>query len=152
MAICQGSAWWQSALSLTSSSAWTCHPPFFLLLTHCREISGAQGGLIAMNPGTLVFFLSFSIYCQTLFRVLSAGVLCTLWIAGWKPTSNHIEIIVGFFNRHKGWLSLHRGHPVNFLSFSIYCLALAFEHYRQVYIVHSGLQDESLQVTISKLP
>ena len=37
-------------------------------------------------------------------------------------------------------------------SFSIYCLALAFEHYRQVYIVHSGLQDESLQVTISKLP
>ena len=39
-----------------------------------------------------------------------------------------------------------------FLSFSIYCLALAFEHYRQVYIVHSGLQDESLQVTISKLP
>ena len=39
-----------------------------------------------------------------------------------------------------------------FLSFSIYCLALAFEHYRQVYILHSGLQDESLQVTISKLP
>ena len=39
-----------------------------------------------------------------------------------------------------------------FLSFSIYCLALAFEHYRQVYIVHSGMQDESLQVTISKLP
>ena len=38
------------------------------------------------------------------------------------------------------------------LSFSIYCLKLAFEHYRQVYIVHSGLQDESLQVTISKLP
>ena len=38
------------------------------------------------------------------------------------------------------------------LSFFIYCLALAFEHYRQVYIVHSGLQDESLQVTISKLP
>ena len=37
-------------------------------------------------------------------------------------------------------------HPF-FLSFSIYCLALAFEHYRQVYIVHSGLQDESLQVT-----
>ena len=37
-------------------------------------------------------------------------------------------------------------------SFSIYCLAVAFEHYRQVYIVHSWLQDESLQVTISKLP
>ena len=27
-------------------------------------------------------FLSFSIYCQTLFRVLSAGVLCTLRVAG----------------------------------------------------------------------
>ena len=36
-----------------------------------------------------------------------------------------------------------------FLSFSIYCLELAFEHYRQV---HSELQDESLQVSISKLP
>ena len=31
-------------------------------------------------------------------------------------------------------------------SFSIYCLALPFEHYRQVYIVHSGLQDESNKV------
>ena len=61
----------------------------------------------------LSFFLSFSIYCQTLFRVLSAGVLCTLRVAGWKPTSNHIEITVGFFYLHKGWLSLHRGHPVN---------------------------------------
>ena len=40
----------------------------------------------------------------------------------------------------------------SFLSFSVYCLSLAFEHYQQVYIVHSGLQDESLQVTISKLP
>ena len=34
---------------------------------------------------------------------------------------------------------------VSDLSFSIYCLALAFEHYRQVNIVHSWLQDESLQ-------
>ena len=31
------------------------------------------------------------IYCQTLFWVLSAGVLCTLWVAGWKPTSNHMR-------------------------------------------------------------
>ena len=59
------------------------------------------------------FFLSFSIYCQTLFRVLSAGVLCTLRVTGWKPTSNHIEITVGFSYLHRGWLSLHRGHPVN---------------------------------------
>ena len=58
-------------------------------------------------------FLSFSIYCQTLFRVLSAGVLCTLWVAGWKPTSNRIKITIGFFYLHKGWLSLHKGHPVN---------------------------------------
>ena len=35
-------------------------------------------------------FFSFSFYCQTLFQVLSAGVLCTLRVAGWKPTSNHI--------------------------------------------------------------
>ena len=48
--------------------------------------------------------------------------------------------------------SIIRASSPLFLSFSIYCLALAFEHYRQVYIVHSGLQDESLQVTISKLP
>ena len=27
-------------------------------------------------------------------------------------------------------------------SFSIYCLALAFEHYRQVYIVHSGSNED----------
>ena len=27
----------------------------------------------------------------------------------------------------------------------------SFEYYQQVYFVHSGLQDESLQVTISKL-
>ena len=45
--------------------------------------------------------------------VLSAGVLCTFWDAGWKPTSNHIYITVGFFNMHNGWHSLHRGHPVH---------------------------------------
>ena len=37
-------------------------------------------------------------------------------------------------------------------SFSIYCLTLACEYHRQVYFEHSGLQDESQQVTISKLP
>ena len=40
-----------------------------------------------------------------------------------------------------------------FFSFlSLYTASLSFEYYRQVYFVHSGLQDESLQVTISKLP
>ena len=59
--------------------------------------------------------LSFFLYILpgARFRALSAGVHCTLRVAGWKPTSNHIEITVGFFNLHRGWLSLHRGHPVN---------------------------------------
>ena len=35
---------------------------------------------------------------------------------------------------------------------SLYTARPSFEYYRQVYFVHSGLQDESLQVTISKLP
>ena len=52
----------------------------------------------------------------------------------------------------RGFVTLDKQVLSTFLSFSIYCLALAFEHYRQVYVVHSGLQDESLQVTISKLP
>ena len=38
-----------------------------------------------------------------------------------------------------------------FFSF-LYTARPSFEYYRQVYFVHSGLQDESLQVTISKLP
>ena len=38
---------------------------------------------------------------------------CTLYTPGCRMTCNHIEITVGFFNLHKGWLSLHRGHPVN---------------------------------------
>ena len=39
-----------------------------------------------------------------------------------------------------------------FLFLSLYTARPSFEYYRQVYFVHSGLQDESLQVTISKLP
>ena len=35
---------------------------------------------------------------------------------------------------------------------SLYTARPSFEYYRQVYFVHSGLQDKSLQVTISKLP
>ena len=43
---------------------------------------------------------------------------------------------------------------VTHLSFflSLYTARPSFEYYRQVYFVHSGLQDESLQVTISKSP
>ena len=42
----------------------------------------------------------------------------------------------------------------SFFSFflSLYTARTSFEYYRQMYFVHSGLQDESLQVTISKLP
>ena len=40
-----------------------------------------------------------------------------------------------------------------FLSFflSLYTARPSFDYYQQVYFVHSGLQDESLQATISKL-
>ena len=42
---------------------------------------------------------------------------------------------------------------LSLLSFflSLYTARPSFEYYRQMYFVHSGLQDESLQVTISKL-
>ena len=67
--------------------------------------------------GYLAYLFFLSLYTarpwRGFFRVLSAGVLCTYRVAGRKPTSNHIKITVGFFNLHKGWLSLHRGHPVN---------------------------------------
>ena len=36
--------------------------------------------------------------------------------------------------------------------FSLYTARPSFEYYRQAHFVHSGMQDESLQVTISKLP
>ena len=35
---------------------------------------------------------------------------------------------------------------------SLYTARPSFEYYRRVYFIHTGLQDESLQVTISKLP
>ena len=35
---------------------------------------------------------------------------------------------------------------------SLYTARPSCKYYLQVYFVHSGLQDESLQVTISKLP
>ena len=39
-----------------------------------------------------------------------------------------------------------------FFFLSLYTARPSFEYYRQVYFVHYGLQDESLQVSISKLP
>ena len=39
-----------------------------------------------------------------------------------------------------------------FFFLSLYTARPSFEYYRQVYFVHSRLQDESLQVAISKLP
>ena len=91
--------------------------------------AGAQAGLrrccsqtpkdrCSRGEAQIIYWLSFfSFFLYILpgarFRALSAGVHCTLRVAGWKPTSDHIEITAGFFNLHKGWLSLHRGHPVN---------------------------------------
>ena len=94
---------------------------FFLLLKQTVPNSDRRyfpASVIYIYTNSMVMYELMRIrhiYCQTLFRVLSAGVLCTLRVAGWKPTSNHIEITIGFFYLHKGWLSLHRGHPVNVL-------------------------------------
>ena len=59
----------------------------------------------------------------------------------------------------KDYLILHNLQPIkpnrgSLFSFfvSLYTARPSCEYYRQVYLVHSGLQDESLQVTISKLP
>ena len=59
----------------------------------------------------------------------------------------------------KSMISAARGPLYQLTSTDIECFFLSqytarpsFEYYRQVYFVHSGLQDESLQVTISKLP
>ena len=54
----------------------------------------------------------------------------------------------------------HRGIIYGVRTIRVYKLILdlpyttrpSFEYYRQVYFVHSGLQDESQQVTVSKLP
>ena len=45
-------------------------------------------------------FLTFYIYCTWSYLNVMAGVLCTCWFAGLKPTSNHILITVGVFNLH----------------------------------------------------
>ena len=42
--------------------------------------------------------------------------------------------------------------PEVFFYLSLYTARPSCEYYQQVYFVHSGLQDESLQVTMSKLP
>ena len=48
--------------------------------------------------------LSFSIYCQTLLRVLSASVLCKLQVAGWKPSNTHINNITSTANKTLGFV------------------------------------------------
>ena len=62
---------------------------------------------------TFTHFFFLYILPGARFQALSAGVHCTLPVAGWKPTINHIKITVGFYKLHKGWLSLHMGHPFN---------------------------------------
>ena len=82
---------------------------------HARIQEFLPGRVLLASLSQDSFCLSFFLYIlpDARFRALSAGVHCTLRVAGWKPTSNHIEITVGFFNLHRGWLSLHRGPPVN---------------------------------------
>ena len=77
----------------------------------------------------------------------SARVECR--ICKWKLLSVDMTFVAAFVQ-----LTSFRdvGASFFFLSFSIYCLALAFEHYGRCTFVLSGLQDKSLQVTISKLP
>ena len=71
------------------------------------------------------------------------GVFIVKTVIGlWKHkmstcVSSFLSFFLSFF--HSFFLSLYTARP-------------SFEYYRQVYFVHSGLQDESLQVTISKLP
>ena len=92
----------------------TCRMPehgFMFTCTECKKWFHPSCQLINQTRRQISFFLY--ILPGACFRALSAGVHCTLRVAGWKPTSNHIEITVGFFNLHRGWLSLHRGHPVN---------------------------------------
>ena len=58
-----------------------------------------------------------------------------------------------FFSAPTTYLLVKKGKGLLFSFFlSLYTARPSFEYYRQVYFVHSGLQDESLQVTISKLP
>ena len=88
--------------SVILASFWwrTWHTFIGLLLPISEQLAIASAFFLYILPGAR-------------FRALSAGVHCTLQAAGWKPTRNHILITVGFFHLHKGWLSLHRGHPVN---------------------------------------
>ena len=51
----------------------------------------------------------------------------------------------------EGAIKVEKGSYYPFI-LSLYTARPSFEYYPQVYFVHSGLQDESLQVTISKLP
>ena len=69
--------------------------------------------------------------------------------------SKSIRLLLQWFKAlYYGHLHYFSGHVTYFtLSFlSLYTARPSFEYYRQVYFVHSRLQDESLQVTISKLP
>ena len=73
-------------------------------------------------------------------------------ISRWNEVGSNMEIFL-IEEQIQTNLTVLRCH-VKTISFflSLYTARPSFEYYRQVYFVHSGLQDESLQVTISKLP
>ena len=52
----------------------TCIPVVYALFFSLIDIH--SGGISSFS--IIIAFFFFSIYCQTLFRILSAGVLCTL--------------------------------------------------------------------------
>ena len=54
----------------------------FIYLPVHLNLRGGRKVVFRYIPGAKGCVFSFSIYCQTLFRVLSAGVLCTLRVAG----------------------------------------------------------------------
>ena len=62
---------------------------YWLHIPHCWKFH-VTDHLLLFKQALFLSFFSFSLYCQTLFLVLSTDVLCTLRVAGWKTTSNHI--------------------------------------------------------------
>ena len=81
------------------------------LLSRCWE---TKTTFYSKASDSFLSLLSFSIYCLALAFEHYRQVTLYHPECRMKAYSNHIEIIIGYFNLHKGWLSLHRGHPVNF--------------------------------------
>ena len=108
--------WWNDTCGISSGSFLFANGFFLSLysLTPSRAKNIVDIFLLTLMKWHSIRLYQFIVFQKVTVYVpswaLSAGAHCTLRVAGWKPTSNHILIAVGFFNLHKGWLSLHRGH------------------------------------------